>query len=170
MSCNQKENSEGDKIKLQTFKPAKYFFDYDHVDYYYADYGPEKLSESYDKRENSLLDSIQFKVITGSTPENIQDTFFIGKLEKLGYKKTVLDAGKVTELRKYFVEKKVKKISRDACKPVFRDILIFKKRDNITGIAKICFDCNQQRIRGTQLNTDNFGGDGDFESLQKLLR
>ena len=38
------------------------------------------------------------------------------------------------------------------------------------GTAKICFSCNANQIKGTNANTENFGQEGDFEKLEKILR
>ena len=57
-----------------------------------------------------------------------------------------------------------------ACIHVYRDILIFKKEGKVIGTAKICFDCMSKQIKGTTANTENFGQDGDYEKLEKILR
>ncbi len=67
------------------------------------------------------------------------------------------------------MDKPVSEILEGFCLPVFRDILIFKKRHKVIGIVKICFGCEKAVIVGSQANTIGFGQDGDFQKLKKLL-
>jgi len=36
-------------------------------------------------------------------------------------------------------------------------------------MAKICFDCHQKHIVGTNANTEHFGQDGDYPKLLQIL-
>ena len=50
---------------------------------------------------------------------------------------------------------------------MYRDILIFKHDQKITGIAKLCFECNQKVIVGpTNKKCEEF----DFGTLWEILR
>ena len=54
-----------------------------------------------------------------------------------------------------------------ACAPVYRGILIFKHDQRMTGIAKLCFECNQKVIVGsTNKKCEQF----DFGALWEILR
>jgi hypothetical protein len=57
-----------------------------------------------------------------------------------------------------------------ACIYVYNDILIFKKEGEVIGTAKICFGCGAHQIRGTQVGTLAFGQDGDYKTLEKILK
>ncbi|MDN5479000.1 MAG: hypothetical protein L0G39_18910 [Chryseobacterium sp.] len=117
----------------------------------------------------SKEDQLKLDVITDKIPKNINDTDFIKSLEKIGFKKTVIISHKFKKINEIFVEKTVSENIEYACAPVYRDILIFKKKEKIIGMAKMCFDCHQKQITGTKANTENFGQDGDYEKLQQIL-
>lgn len=85
------------------------------------------------------------------------------------YFKKKINSTKFEALNKIFIEKPYEEGSARACIPVFRDILIFKKNDKITGMMKICFNCHQYRILGTKANTDNFGSYGDYLLLWDII-
>ena len=68
-----------------------------------------------------------------------------------------------------FTEKKHAEYYEFACIPIFRDVLIFKNKSKVVGIAKICFTCNNSVIVGTNANTEEFGMSGDYEKLSEIL-
>ena len=150
--------------------PDKKFFDYDEIDYYKCDFAEEKLKEFYDDKPHTLLDSLKEGVLLGDLPKNETDTLFIESLAQMGYKKQKLDASKFQAIDKIFAEKKISETVGTACIYVYRDILIFKKKNKIIGTAKICLGCMDHQITGTKANTENFGQDGDYAKLERLLR
>ncbi len=58
-----------------------------------------------------------------------------------------------------------------ACAPEYRDILIFKKNEKISGVAKICLSCSQFYLISSkkEISTDNFGTEEEYKSLKKLF-
>ena len=82
----------------------------------------------------------------------------------------IIDKSKFESIDKIFIEKSTLENIATACIHVYRDILIFKKEGKVIGTAKICFDCMSKQIKGTTANTENFGQDGDYEKLEKILR
>lgn len=81
-----------------------------------------------------------------------------------------IDQSKFEQIDKIFREKIVFNKIETACIPWYNDILIFKKKGEIVGIAKINFDCGTNIIIGTNANTENFGQEGDYEKLKELLK
>jgi len=146
------------------------FFDYDQIDYYYNDVSDSILSAFPDKGATSDLDSLKSVVIAGHTPESLSDLYFIDKMSKIGYHKTLIDTNKFKAIDKIFMQQKSSQIDEAACVPVYRDILVFKKHGNVVGIAKICFSCSQNEIHGGKVSTKYFGQDGDYERLEQLIR
>ena len=140
---------------------GKKFFEYDEIDHYFNDYNGSSMNDLY--RSKSPLDSLKADVILGNTPKDIFDLSFVDKLEKIGYKKSIVDKSKFAEIDKLFVEKKAIDPIAAACIYVFRDILIFKRNNNIIGTAKICFRCRANQITGTSADTEDFGQDGDYD-------
>lgn len=104
------------------------------------------------------------------TPATITDTAFIVNLENIGYKKTTIDTSIYNDINSIFMEKKTEEILGTSCIYIYRDMLIFRKvRGEISGMAKICFDCMAHHIVGTEANTEYFGQNGDYARLQKFL-
>ncbi len=173
LSCNSKSESKNNSTKNSNSTEQKIgqkFFDYDKIEYYSTDFDEEKIGELYDNQTKSEIDSIKMGVILDDIPNNISDLSFIEKLEKIGYKKSIVDKSKFKDIDKIFVEKSVKENLATACIYVYRDILIFKKESKVVGTAKICFDCLANQINGTKANTENFGQDGDYGKLATILR
>ncbi len=149
----------------------KHFFNYDFIDYYFTEIDDEEANKLGSKPmgQRSAMDSMKINVVFGLIPVNKVDTTFINKLELFGYKKDSISPEFFGEINEIFREKKVEKLLFNLCSRTFRDILIFKKKNKITGIAKLCFGCNSFYIIGTEYDTNNFGQNGDYQKLEKLL-
>jgi hypothetical protein len=171
-SCNSKTNKKA-STEEYVYKAPKIigvkYFNYDELIHYKSKIEETKLREVYVNRKKSELDSLKNSVLLKNTPKSILDSTFINKLEKLGYSKTKVGKEKFEDINKIFKEKKHKEIIGYACDYVYRDILIFKFKSKTIGIAKICFGCDDNQIVGTKANTEEFGMDGDYEKLKKLL-
>ena len=171
LSCNSKlETKDKANENLTEQKYGKKFFDYDEIDHYSTNFDDEKIGELFDNKSKSEIDSIKMGVILDKIPNNISDLSFIQKLERIGYKKSIVDKSKFKYIDKIFVEKSVRENIATACIYVYRDILIFKKENKVIGTAKICFDCLASQINGTEANIENFGQDGDYGKLETILR
>lgn len=160
-------------FKVEEDLIAKYskktFFDFDEVIHYRIEIDENKLLI----REEDNLSSdeqLQNDLIILDKPEVISDTMFVKNLQEIGFSKTNILENKFEELNELFSLKNPKEHLSNSCIAVYRDILIFKKNNKVIGVAKICFDCDQSQIIGTKINTMNFGQDGDYEKLYKLLK
>ena len=149
---------------------GKKFFDYDEIVYYFNNYDESKIQELSDNQSKSDIDSIKMGVILGNIPKNISDLSFIDKLEKIGFVKNSVDKSKFADIDKIFIEKSVNENVATACIYIYRDILVFKREGKIVGTAKMCFGCMANQINGTTANTENFGQDGDYDRIEKILR
>ncbi|MBK8874194.1 MAG: hypothetical protein IPN13_09825 [Bacteroidetes bacterium] len=149
---------------------GKKFFVYDAIDYYKTDFDESKIGELFDNISKSEIDSFKMEIILGNIPNSITDLTFIQKLEEVGYKKTTVDTSKFEGIDKIFIEKTTVENIYAACIHVYRDILIFKKEGQVVGTAKICFDCLANQITGTTANSKNFGQNGDYVKLARILR
>lgn len=56
------------------------------------------------------------------------------------------------------------------CEPIYRDIFLFKKNTKVSGIAKLCYDCEKSLFIGTSAVVSNFGAKGEFEQLRKIIK
>ena len=103
-------------------------FDFDEVEYYHSDFN------SFDnillnKDFNSFNDTINFKDLT---------KFY----EKINIKKEDYSI-----LKNIFCgTKKVNETYNYECLPVYRDVLIFRKKTKIIGFIKICFSCSHYNL------------------------
>ncbi len=145
------------------------FFDYDAIDYYVI--AADKTAKGGISKNTTApkSGSIYEGVLYGNIPQAISDTSFLVQLEKTGFVKSSVDTSKFDTLDELFAPKEVNDSVAYACKPVYRDILVFRKNGRIAGIAKVCFSCKKHLIVGAKGNTDNFGMNGDYERLQRLL-
>lgn len=141
------------------------YFQFDSAEHYSL-----KIDESiFFKSNQSKEVEDLYEYLVGGKISEIKDTNQLSELLRLGYQKNVLSSSKNTELQKLFSEKgKVIPIVKD-CEPMYRDILVLKKKNKTIGIAKICFECGQSEFIGTSKETDSFGRNGEFDKLKILL-
>lgn len=150
---------------------GKMYFDYDEIEYYENDISPDGLNMLFESQSKYDIDSFKMKILTVSDiPKDINDLSYPANLIKTGYKKEAIAPSRFPEFNKIFQEKVTREHTITSCLQVYRDILIFKKKSKVTGIAKICFDCYDSWILGGNTHIENFGLDGDFEKLEHLLK
>ena len=150
-------------------KMGNYYFDFDAIEYYTIEIDENKLLNT---RENSNLtksQKLQFEIVIGDKPKSLNDTSFIQDLENIGFKKKEISSDKHQAIKEIFREKSHKNSVAAACITVYRDLIVFKEKEEIKGIAKICFDCSKNQILGTNANTMEFGQSGDYSKLAKIL-
>jgi hypothetical protein len=107
-------------------------------------------------------------IFMGDYPTGIDNHKFITELEKNGYKKSKIDNEKLFSLKsilRFNINPKLYG-TVSACAPSYRDIIILKKDNEISGIAKICFECEQYYFIGNSFYYSNFD---EYEDLKKLL-
>ena len=165
-SCNSTSNLEGDKPANET---GNYFFDFDELIHYRIEIDENVLLQKEGDKNISPEEQLQIDLIIMDEPNSINDTSFVAELEKIGFEKNQIEKNQFEKINEIFKEKEVDEAIAYACIAVYRDILIFKKNNKITGMAKICFSCDQNRMYGTPANTVNFGQEGDYAKLNKLL-
>lgn len=174
ISCGKKSESQtNSKIEKEekSFIPVygQNYFSYDQIDFYHIDFDENNILELDKKKHNSKIDKLKNDILIGDFPKNIKEIDFLKSMDKIGYIKKEIPRNKFSEIDKIFIEKTVNESSSYACIPVYRDILVFKNKGKVIGIAKICFGCYQHRIIGTKINDENFGQNGDYEKLVILL-
>tara|TARA_B100000401_G_C52494746_1_gene572119 strand:- start:40 stop:642 length:603 start_codon:yes stop_codon:yes gene_type:complete len=148
---------------------GKPFFDFDNVTHYQS------------KARNSILllilkeDSITIKdsleALTHLNPkiENLSDSNFIDNLSLSGFEEYNVEPRHYKPIQNLFSLKDQKYLERAACSPIYRDYMVFRNKNKISGIAIICFDCQQFKIFGSKESVDNFGCNGDFDKLRQIL-
>ncbi|MEG1669128.1 hypothetical protein [Chryseobacterium sp.] len=152
------------------------FYDFDQVDYYSIDISDQNISKieyqrkknSYEYKKISKKDSLFLSILRNNYPEKIEEDF-PEKIIKYGFKKNDIDKKLYPEINNIFSEKNCSDNLESLCIPIFRDILIFSKKNKIIGIAKICYSCHLATIIGTEKSIRNFGSCGDFIKLEKIM-
>lgn len=176
VGCKKTEQNSNNEQQYNTSAEQKFipkygkpYFDYDEIDHYHASMEEDSVMALDTIPNRSKEDQLKLDIIINKIPKNINDTEFIKSLEKIGFEKSIIKPHNFKKINEIFIEKTVNEILEYACVAVYRDILVFKKKEKIVGIAKICFDCHQKQIVGTKAITENFGQDGDYEKLQQIL-
>ena len=177
-SCNSKTETKSQNVEKQKTESVikeleitgEKYFEYDEIEYYKSDIEEDQIGELYDNQKKSKEDSLKMGIILGEIPKSISDTNFINNLESFGYTKSKIEEKKFNKIDEVFIEKKLSEVYETACIYIYRDILIFKKKSKIIGIAKMCFGCDANVIVGTKSNTEEFGMSGDYEKLREILR
>lgn len=157
-------------ILLSCNSKGKKYFEYDEIEYYKSEIEEDQIGVLYDNQKKSKIDSLKMGVILGEIPNSISNTEFIENLKSFGYIKSKIDPTKFNKIDEIFTEKSHSELYANACIYIYRDILVFKKKSKVIGIAKICFGCDANVIVGTKANTEEFGMSGDYEKLRKILR
>jgi hypothetical protein len=148
-----------------------YYFDFDQAEHYSAHVSEDSLWSLSDVDSANSKTKRFEEVIAGNTPKTISDTLFLQELDEFGFEYQLVPESKHYELNDLFREKSADPSEMKwMCMPVYNDILVFKKENQIIGIAKICFGCNEIHVVGTAADTDRFGSCLGYQKLAKLLR
>ncbi|CAA9195134.1 hypothetical protein FLACOL7796_00474 [Flavobacterium collinsii] len=153
-------------------KEEKMFFDFDSVEYYSLN--KSKEVEMDNNHSKGIDNTIEDKIFFDDYPEKVNSDVFIKTINSDGFSKFELSQKDVEYLRNdIFLEKSYLKMFEYvyACAPEYRDILIFKKNEEISGVAKICLSCSQFYLISSkkEIKTDNFGTEEEYKSLEKLF-
>ncbi len=145
------------------------YFQFDEIDHYFYDIGEEEIMNIWGKETKTQKEKKQVELLIDDTPDELKDTGILHNIEKTGFLKKEIPATKFQTIDEIFCEREHTEIEALACIAIYRDILVFKKKNRIIGTAKICFSCGQHVITGTTRITDAFGQSGDYEKLYHLL-
>ena len=148
------------------------FFDFDSVEYYSLNKNKEE--SVVDNNKKGIKDSIFNDIFYGDYPNELNNSVFYKKINSDDFSKFELSNKDAEYLRNYiFIDKFSLKMfeANRACAPEYRDILVFKKKNKISGIAKICLGCGQFYIISSkkEIQTEDFGTQKEYKSLKKLF-
>jgi hypothetical protein len=153
-------------------KEEKFFFDFDSVEYYSLN--KNKEVEIVENNRKGVKDSILNNILYSEFPEKLDNNILFKTINSKGFSKFKLSQKDVEYLKNDVFEEKfsLKMFEfNKACAPEYRDILVFKKNNGISGIAKICLSCGQFYFISSKkgIQTKDFGTEQDYESLAKLF-
>lgn len=153
-----------------TFK-GNCFFDFDEVIHYSKDLTEQEIMdlESGTEHKQTEDDKKVFTIIHNDGCDLSDKTFF-ETLEKNFLKKPI-DKKYYDRLRKEVFVATGKAVTEfKACIAEYRDVLVFKKNGKVTGIAKICFHCQQYSFAGDSFfGSDSFGAGDEFDKLLAIV-
>lgn len=172
-SCSNKtENSisanEGDKETITKSEECFPYFDFDEVEYYRIKI--DELDALNLIELGNKNDSLKYSIIIEDKLSNISDSILIDRLIEFGFSKKVISSYDFINLNKVFCSNKYSFSTFAVCTPFYRDILIFKKSESISGIVKLCFDCSQSTLTKKEKKLPSLRyNDEKWEELSKLL-
>lgn len=145
-------------------------FDFDTVELYSTIKKDSIISNINKKRFTNLTqdEKLYLDILEKNVPTNFADESFVLNLEKLKFKKRVFDKSKLKEFKKIFSKKFCYKIQENGCTPMYRDIYIFRKNNQITGIAKVCFQCQIVYFISKNYNWQRFGECENYKLLEQI--
>jgi hypothetical protein len=146
------------------------FFVFDAVDYYHLDIKQQAVDSIAMKADKTNKELALMQILQQRIPVSTIDTLFINNMEILSFDKMRLDSKMYKELGQLFVKQTVENPSYPSCEPIYRDVLIFRKKDKVIGVAKLDFDCGRSAIVGARYDASLFGQSGEYVKLQHLLR
>lgn len=145
------------------------FFDFDEVIHYSLEesaFSEIMKKTSSENNDNKLAENVVMK----NYPKDLTNFNLETELIELKYSSSIIDKSKHNKINSLFSESDCYDDVLAACAPYFRDVLIFKKRNQVIGVAKICFECDKSYIIGTEKRTDNFGECGKYDQLYELVK
>lgn len=168
LSCN---NSKKPKINNEVVKKElRHFFDSDKIDHYYLNFSEDDFAKILMKDNNTKKEKEFFKIYVSTFPDTIPQENFEKILLNHNYKKSDLSIKQQKGIENVFSEKDSLQTTFASCAAEYRDIFIFKKREKIVGIAKICFTCGRTQITGSKLDVSGFGLWSEFAKLKSIIR
>jgi hypothetical protein len=153
-------------------REEKMFFDFDSIEYYSLNKSKEE--EMGENNSKSIDNGIFDKIFFDNYPEKLNNDVFYKTINSDGFSKFTISQKDAEYLKNdIFLEKSPLKMfgSVYACTPQYRDILVFKKNKEISGIAKICLSCQQFYIISSkkEIEPENFGTEEEYKLLGKLF-
>lgn len=142
-----------------------FFNDFDQIEYYHL-----KNDSLIDYNKKS--DSLTLKIYNEDYPIELENEKFYQVINGDKFSKHVLSEIDLEEIRKIFRKKVSFVVNQYACVPNYRDILLFKRKGEISGIAKICIECEKHHFVGNNksIQTSNFGANDEFSELKKIFK
>jgi hypothetical protein len=152
------------------------YFQFDHLTHYRISISDDSVAvlqeqTNRDEREEKLFEVLSDRVFDSKySMTSLSDTIKLMNLEEVGFLRKEISNDKFMAVDKLFCERYYDEIDHNMCLPVYRDIIVFKKKNSTVGFARICFDCAMSNIIGSDRDTYTFGQAGEFESLRVLLK
>ena len=170
ISCKSATNKEvsGETPKAFTCKP---YFEFDQLEHYYSPVSDFDTSiwKLIEKETLSAKEKRLMELLTQQKPASFSDTSMLKGIEDLGFQKRILPSKQFQAINEVFCERKHENNNALTAIGMYKDILVFKRQNQIIGFAKVSFEKMYSIIAGTDKNTDECGQSGDYQKLYRLL-
>jgi hypothetical protein len=166
---NCDKTSNGKQTTIIEQEECKPYFLFDRIEHYCRDIDENELWEIKDKVKKTEEENDILTLVFTLRRDTTADYESLKNIDRLGFTKTEVPSAQFEEIAEVFCERKHKAPAYSACVPIYRDILVFRKNNKLSGMAKICFECSISSIAGTNRNTEEFGQSGDYKKLYDLL-
>lgn len=171
-SCNNSTFENKKEIAIEKCIP---YFTFDSIEHYYVEVDSKGVSSIEKKKELSEGEREQLNIMYKDTVQLLEDTIMYQNLERINFIKALIPSHKFDTINKIFCSRIFDECGYTNCIPTYRDILIFKNKNQTIGIAKICFHCKQSLIIGASDKTSSIcfkDGDNyidDYSRLKEIL-
>ena len=125
--------------KQQSYKNKT--LDFEQVTYFHIQIEDQDLFDMASQDRLTALQQFKVDVLLKTAPESLPDTLFIENLEESGFTKNEISREKLSRLKSLFSIENNQPNQVKECINIYRDILNFRTKDEITGLAKICLEC-----------------------------
>jgi hypothetical protein len=164
LTCNAK--SKNTAIEKSECEPN---FEFNAIEHYKIEIEAGSVYKDEVNKEFSEEEIMFVNLVENNYPTETSELFALNDLQKLGFSKKNLSRDRFKYISNIFCQNR-QVIHTKFCLPVYRDILIFKKENEITGFAKICFTCNQSYIVKIDEGFINYDFTINFQRLSELLQ
>lgn len=142
MSCTKKSSETNYQVQETGFTCTTKNFTFDKVEAYSISLSAlDVIEEKSNKTDN---DKFLLQLTNTYITDNLKNTDST-KLTAAGFTQKIIDKENYPDLCALFQEQYVYQDTM-ACQPVFRDILLFKEKQRLTGVAKICYTCGHSVV------------------------
>lgn len=145
-------------------------FEFDTVDHYIT-HDRTSIATSLHNTPVTSYDEIQMKysnILFKDLQAKNRDTLFVAELQNLDYTKVPVNSWDVKEYQSIFSQKFGNYFRENACEPYYRDVYVFRKKNKIVGISKICFDCQIINFSSEKDYWQQFGNSDKLKKLEQL--
>jgi len=146
---------------LVSCKKEPFINNFNQIDHY------QLTNESIEDSEKGFMN-----VIFEDYPIKISDTTFFNRINNNYWKINSLNKNKVDKFKKVFNKKDFSCEFDSACIPMYRDIYVLKENKKVTGILKVCYECEMYYFIGQNDKNQKIVEGGNFNSsiIENILK
>lgn len=149
-------------------REPKYYYDFDEVVHYKTDIDEGELMNIRLKKVKTVKDSMMLTMTWNYYRVSLARA--VSYLDSIDFKKHVIPSSQYPVIKEIFKEGNSVYESPTTCEPVYRNVYVFKTKGKVNGIAMLCYGWEKNIFIGTNADTNNFGAEGEYKKLEKLVK